>query len=143
MNKTPKAHNARQSGSAMLHLKLVAASAALSLAILSVGCAAAIPDAAAAAALASRLANDKCKEIYKREPFDPELYRARFLEGRWNWGEYDPAGPEGFSAEVSFARDGSDAQVQIHFSTDIEDWGDSEDDVEKDWGPTDEYESSE
>jgi len=76
---------------------------------------------AAAAELACWYANEKCLRQWGRAPFSPYLYVAHFKNERWFWGEYDPAGPGGFSAEVSFARDGSDVRVQINFSIDTAD----------------------
>jgi hypothetical protein len=77
-----------------------------------------IRDPAVAARLAARYANEKCAKQWRREPFYPDLYSANLRNGRWHWGEYDPAGPEGFSVEVSFERDGKNPKVQVNFSTD-------------------------
>jgi hypothetical protein len=96
-----------------------------------------IDDPVEAATLAARLANDKCKELYQVEPFQEGLFTARLVNGRWHWGEYDPAGPGGFSAEVSFTQDGENAEVEVHYSTDTEaDWSESDEQSMEDWGPT-------
>jgi hypothetical protein len=97
-----------------------------------------IADGAAAAVFAARLANEKCHRLWRTEPFQPELHSAQFQGGRWHWGEYDPAGPGGFSAEVSFAPDGSNAEVRINFSTDAETEWEPPAEPEEDWGPFDE-----
>ena len=94
-------------------------------------------DATAAARLAAALANEKCRKQWRQEPFYRDLYTAEFRAGRWYWGEYDPAGPDGFSAEVSFRRDGSDPRIQINFSTDTEaDWNEGHEEDETIIGPT-------
>ncbi|MEX2121210.1 MAG: hypothetical protein WD847_16575 [Pirellulales bacterium] len=78
------------------------------------------PDQRAAAALAARLANERCDELWGERPFSPDTYVARFHNGRWHWGEYDPAGVHGYSAEVSFGPSGKRSKVQIYWSTDAE-----------------------
>jgi hypothetical protein len=74
----------------------------------------------AAGAFAARLANGRCHEIWGERPFTQDTYAARFLNGRWYWGEYDPAGVYGYSAEVSFGPSGEHSQVQVYWSTDAE-----------------------
>jgi iron complex transport system substrate-binding protein len=68
--------------------------------------------------LASDLANQECERIYGSCPFLPEHYKAEFSGERWQWGHMDPAGIKGYSAEVSFKKDGTDKKVQVFFSTD-------------------------
>jgi hypothetical protein len=75
-------------------------------------------DPAKAAEYAAWHANEKCRKAWGRTPFSADLYPASERDGRWHWGEYDPAGPDGFSAEVSFSRDGTAVIVQINFSVD-------------------------
>jgi hypothetical protein len=74
----------------------------------------------AAAARAASLANERCKKLWDATPFRAEMHTAELRDGRWHWGKYNPAGPDGFSAEVSFREDGSDPQVRVYFSTDAE-----------------------
>ncbi|MDP2897255.1 MAG: hypothetical protein Q8Q12_12000 [bacterium] len=76
-----------------------------------------IPPEEAAKAAAS-LANDECEEHYKRRPFSPENYEPVFRDNRWRWGKFDPAGIHGYSAEVSFKKDGSHPKVEVFFSSD-------------------------
>ena len=71
-----------------------------------------------AAKFAAKLANRECEELYKRKPFSPKSYKAIFRENRWHWGKFDPAGIHGYSAEVSFKKDGSDPRVDVFFSSD-------------------------
>ncbi len=71
-----------------------------------------------ASALAARLANDECEKFYKRRPFSPDAYKPVLRGNRWRWGEMHPAGICGYSTEVSFKTDGSDAKVEVFFSSD-------------------------
>jgi hypothetical protein len=71
-----------------------------------------------AAEVAAHLANDECEKHSKRRPFSPEDYKAVFRHGRWHWGKFDPAGVDGYSAEVSFKKNGSDPEVEVFFSSD-------------------------
>jgi hypothetical protein len=71
-----------------------------------------------AAITAAKLANDECERIYGKRPFSGGLYRAELRGNTWCWGRLDPAGVDGFSAEVSFAQDGSNPKVKVYFSTD-------------------------
>lgn len=75
-----------------------------------------------AATFAATAANKECLRIWRRAPFASRMYPATMLNGRWHWGRYDPFGPDGFSAEVSFGEDASALKVQINFSTDKVDW---------------------
>ncbi|MDD2889802.1 MAG: ABC transporter substrate-binding protein [bacterium] len=68
--------------------------------------------------LAADLANQECEKIYGTHPFLPEHYKAEFSGERWEWGHIDAAGIKGYSAEVSFKKDGTDKKVQVFFSTD-------------------------
>lgn len=80
-----------------------------------------------AAEFGASLANQECQRIWRHTPFEPNMYPANMENGQWLWGGYDPFGPEGFSAEVSFGQDGSGAKVQINFTTDAEiDWSGGE-----------------
>lgn len=53
-----------------------------------------------------------------RRPFSSQQHTASFVEDRWQWGEYDPASPDGFSAMVSFNADGSDPIAKIWLTAD-------------------------
>lgn len=70
------------------------------------------------AIMASSLANDECECIYGKRPFYASFYKAELRGDTWHWGCLDPAGVNGFSAEVSLGRDGTDSKVKIYFSTD-------------------------
>lgn len=71
-----------------------------------------------AANFAANLANEECQKLCKRRPFSPGSYRATFRDNRWYWGKFDPAGVHGYSAEVSFRKDGGAAKVEVFFSSD-------------------------
>ncbi len=72
-----------------------------------------------AAELAAKLANDECARLYKRRPFAADQHPAVLLEdGRYHWGGLDQAGTAGYSADVTFAPDGSHPKVEVYFSTD-------------------------
>ncbi len=68
--------------------------------------------------LASKLGNEECEKMYNRRPFSPDSYKATFEKGRWRWGHFDPAGIHGYSAEVSFAKNGASPKVEVFFSSD-------------------------
>ena len=70
------------------------------------------------AIMASSLANDECERIYGKRPFSAGIYSAELINTTWYWGRLDPSGVNGFSAEVSLGRDGTDPKVKIYFSTD-------------------------
>ena len=40
-----------------------------------------------AAEFASKLANEKCKESFKKSPFSPDSYVAQLSDSRWSWGK--------------------------------------------------------
>ena len=69
--------------------------------------------------LSADLANQECEKIYGERPFLPEHYEVTFSNGRWQWGHMDPAGINGYSAKVSFKKDGTDKKVQVFLSTDV------------------------
>ena len=71
-----------------------------------------------ASVLAARLANDKCEQLRGKRPFSAESYTAEFTNNIWHWGRNDPAGIRGFSAEVSFAPDGSHPKVEVYLNND-------------------------
>ena len=71
-----------------------------------------------AAQLAAKLANDECERLYKRQPFAAGQYPAALRDGEYHWGGVDPGGPGGYSAQVTFGRDGSKPKVEVFFSTD-------------------------
>jgi hypothetical protein len=73
----------------------------------------------AAAELAARLANDQCERQYRRRPFAAGQ-NAAVLEGNvYRWGGLDVGGVGGFSALVTFARDGSEPHVEVYYSSDL------------------------
>ncbi len=71
-----------------------------------------------AAQLAAKLANDECERLYKRRPFTANLYPAVLQDAEYHWGRLDEGGPGGYSAQVTFAQDGSKPKVEVYFSTD-------------------------
>ncbi len=72
-----------------------------------------------AAAFAAGLANDKCEHQYQKRPFRADQYQAVMHDGIYHWGSLTVGGLGGFSAIVSFRKDGGEPQVQIYYSTDI------------------------
>jgi hypothetical protein len=75
--------------------------------------------AAEAAQLAANLANDECDRRYNRRPFAPDQRSIVWDGERYRWGGLDVGGPGGFSALVTFAKDGSESKVEVYYSTDI------------------------
>jgi hypothetical protein len=72
-----------------------------------------------AAQLAAKLANDQCDRQYRKRPFSAAQHSAALQNGMYQWGGLDVAGPEGFSALVTFRPDGSEPHVEVYFSTDV------------------------
>jgi tetratricopeptide (TPR) repeat protein len=75
-------------------------------------------DAHRAAVWAACLANDECQDQWDRRPFSPDSFACEKAQGKWHWGQMDPAGVRGFSAIVSFEADGSKPSVEVFFSSD-------------------------
>lgn len=71
-----------------------------------------------AAALASRLANEKMQSAFGTSPFTPESYSPQRIGSRWHWGKIEPPGIRGFAAEVEFNLDGSEPKVRAVLYTD-------------------------
>jgi hypothetical protein len=71
-----------------------------------------------AAQLAARLANEECERRFHRRPFVAGQYPAVLRDGAYRWGGLDVAGPGGFSASVTFQRDGGKPRVEIYYSSD-------------------------
>jgi len=69
-----------------------------------------------AAEFASKLANEKCKESFDKSPFTPDSYVAQLSDSRWSWGDIEPMGINGFSAEIGFNMDGSDQKARVAFN---------------------------
>ena len=67
----------------------------------------------AAAELASRLANERCEASFGKSPFTPDSYVPQLSDSRWSWGRIEPAGTNGFSAEIGFNTDGSERKVRV------------------------------
>jgi hypothetical protein len=70
------------------------------------------------ASLAAKLANEKSKLHFGREPFKPEHHEPVLRDDRWHWGGLDPAGIDGYSAKVSFDILGGNREVEVFFSDD-------------------------
>jgi hypothetical protein len=72
-----------------------------------------------AARLAASLANDECERLYKKRPFTVWRLGAVEKGNRYRCGRLDVTAPAGFSAVVTFAKDGTDPKVEVYYSTDI------------------------
>jgi hypothetical protein len=68
--------------------------------------------------LAVKLANEKSMAQYSVAPFDSNSYEVLFSEGHWTWGGLDPAGINGYSANVTFDAHGMNRTVEVFWSTD-------------------------
>lgn len=68
--------------------------------------------------LAVILANEKSMALFSVAPFDSDSYEAAFKEGRWIWGNLDPAGIDGYSAKVTFDAYGINRTVEVYLSMD-------------------------
>jgi hypothetical protein len=77
-----------------------------------------VPDPNRAALRATSIANAECSRIYGRSPFSETYFKPKLVDGRWICGGFDPGGPAGFSADVSFFRNGSDEKVRVYYSSD-------------------------
>ena len=71
-----------------------------------------------AAEFASKLANEKCKELFGNSPFTPNSYVAQLSGSRWIWGNIGLPGIHDFSAEIGFNIDGSEQKVRVVLHTD-------------------------
>ena len=69
-----------------------------------------------AAEFASKLANKKCKESFKKSPFSPDSYVAQLSDSRWSWGKIEPPGINGFSAEIGFNIDGTEPEARVAYN---------------------------
>jgi len=67
---------------------------------------------------AAQLANHECQQRFRRRPFTAWTYPLSFHHGRFHWGRLDPAGINGYSAEVSFPPWSTESKVQVYFSID-------------------------
>jgi hypothetical protein len=72
-----------------------------------------------AAQLAAQLANDQCDRQYRKRPFVAGQYSAMLQDSTYRWGGLDIGGRGGFSALVTFRRDGGEPHVEIYYSTDV------------------------
>ncbi len=71
-----------------------------------------------AAQLAAELANEQCDRMYQERPFSASQHSAVLQDGVYQWGGFDPVGPGGYSALVSFPARGGAPHVEIYFSCD-------------------------
>lgn len=67
--------------------------------------------------MAVDLANKQCRARYGKAPFRTGIFPATPSDSRWLWGWLDPNQAQGFSAQVSFRQDGSDAQVEVVYAS--------------------------
>lgn len=65
---------------------------------------------------AAKLANDECEQFFQVRPFEPNTFPLEFADDRYEWGRLDPIGVKGYSAIVSFARDGGTPRVSVYWS---------------------------
>lgn len=73
---------------------------------------------AEAAQLAAKLANEECARRYRRQPFRPDQHTAQPTDAGYRWGGLREGARGGYSALVTFARDGSNPHVEVYYSTD-------------------------
>lgn len=66
-----------------------------------------------AAALAAKLANERCGKDFGERPFRAEDFDATLQNGRWEWGTENGSPIDGYEVEVSFAHDGRDSRTVI------------------------------
>ena len=88
------------------------AMALLALSACSGGRAPVSPEAAEKRAVA--LANDRCEQEFGKRPFKTGRFPATRSGERWLWGWLDAAGGQGYTAQVSFRADGSEAEARIY-----------------------------
>ena len=74
---------------------------------------------AEAAQLAARLANEDCQKRYRRRPFTPDQYDVVLDGDHYRWGKMEVGGRNGFSALVTFRKDGTSPSVEVYFTTDM------------------------
>ncbi len=67
-----------------------------------------------AAELAARFANDECQHQYGIRPFSASDWPIELARGRWTWGRINAFAPQGYSAVVSFERNGTLPLVRIY-----------------------------
>jgi hypothetical protein len=75
----------------------------------------------AAEKVAVELANGKCRQEFGKSPFKTGRFPATRSGDRWLWGWLDPASAQGYTAQVSFHSDRSEAEVDIHYATEAQD----------------------
>ena len=66
-----------------------------------------------AGALAARLANDRCQQVYGARPFQADDFEASQDAGRWHWGGSESGKVDGYEVDVSFDRFGGAGQVMV------------------------------
>lgn len=75
-----------------------------------------------AAQLGAKHANEKYLKLFKNATytlFTPSDYTPVLVGSHWQWGQHNPTGINGYSAEVRFNKDGSEPDVEVLFHTDI------------------------
>jgi hypothetical protein len=88
------------------------------------GCAgsrASVDSPSAAEKVAVELANGKCRQEFGKSPFKTGRFPATRSGDRWLWGWLDPASSQGYTAQVSFHADRSEAEVDIHYASEAQD----------------------
>src|SRR5690349_21099262 len=55
---------------------------------------------------AAELANDRCEKEFGVRPFEADTFKLLLADDRYEWGRLDPIGVRGYSARVSFNREG-------------------------------------
>jgi hypothetical protein len=106
---TSRTNNLKFLHSAVSHLLVCAVFAALT------GCAGRghIGSPGPAERFAVELANDACQRDFGNRPFRTGEFQATRSGDRWLWGWLDPAKCGGYSAQVSFRADKSEAEVRV------------------------------
>lgn len=66
-----------------------------------------------AANLACYLANQEAHKRFGQQPFTVESYSVKMKNRKWVWGGIEPAGNTGFSAFVTFQRNGKNSMVDV------------------------------
>lgn len=74
-------------------------------------------NSAQAALRAARVANDAAEKQFGVRPFIPTNWVARFENNKWRWGHQEDSDANGYSADVTMNRDGSEVDAKISFTS--------------------------
>lgn len=70
-------------------------------------------NSAQAAMRAARYANDEAEKNFGSRPFRPSDFSARLDGHRWQWGDLERPVVNGYSAEVTMDRNGTEADIKV------------------------------